>query len=150
MQLHLVYDLIRMFAERIVKEVFPHESGAARLQQVGLFTLIFMLQADEEAVTAVRLSNMTGQSQSQIHHQLKKLIKLQLIKRQAIRNKQGRGRAYRLMINHTPQTKRLAEAITRGIVGKAATTRNQGSNPSPGSRSAIASARATLSRKGRG
>lgn len=90
--------------------------GAARLQQVGLFTLIFMLQADEEPVTAVRLSRMTGQSQGQIHHQVKKLLKLQLIKRESIGNPKGRGRAYKLIINYTPETRRLAKQISRAIV----------------------------------
>jgi hypothetical protein len=30
--------IIRMFVERILDEVFPDETGAARLQQIGLFT----------------------------------------------------------------------------------------------------------------
>src|SRR5688572_20205743 len=37
-------ELLRMLVERILCEVFPEETGAARLQQVGLFTLIFVLQ----------------------------------------------------------------------------------------------------------
>ncbi len=116
MQLELIYNLVRMFAERIVAAALKDESGAARLQQVGLFTLIFMLQADEEPVTAVRLSRMTGQSQSQIHHQVIKLLKLQLIKRKSIGNPKGRGRAYKLIINYTPETRRLARKISSAIV----------------------------------
>jgi predicted transcriptional regulator len=117
MQLELVYKLTRMFAEPILKKVFHKESGAARLQQVGLFTLIFMLQADEEPVTAVRLSRMTGQSESQIHHQMKKLLDLKLIDRVKIPNPHGRGRVFKLVVKHTPQTKRLVKALTSGIVG---------------------------------
>ena len=49
-----------MLVERILAEALPGETGAARLQQVGLFTLIFMLQSDDEPVTASRLAAMTG------------------------------------------------------------------------------------------
>jgi predicted transcriptional regulator len=115
MQLELIYNLIRMFAERIVEAVFKDETGAARLQQVGLFTLIFMLQADEEPVTAARLSRMTGQSQGEIHYQIMKLLKLELIKRESIGNPKGRGRVYKLIINHTPETRRIASKISKAV-----------------------------------
>ena len=55
---------IRVRIERILKKVLPNKSGAARLQQVGLFTLIYMLQGDDEPVTARRLAMMTGQAQA--------------------------------------------------------------------------------------
>jgi DNA-binding transcriptional regulator GbsR (MarR family) len=86
MQLDPNRQLIRMFVQRILDEIFPDETGAARLQQVGLFTLIYMLQDDEKPVTAARLSEMTGQSESQIHHQLQKLMKLKLVGRTKITN----------------------------------------------------------------
>jgi hypothetical protein len=37
-----------------VSEIFPDETGATRLQQVGLFILIFVLEGDR-AVTPARL-----------------------------------------------------------------------------------------------
>jgi predicted transcriptional regulator len=107
-------ELIRMFVERILEEIFPDETGAARLQQVGLFTLIYMLQGDEKPVTAARISVLTGQSESQIHHQLQKLMKLQLVERTKITNKQKRGRAFQLSIKYNAKTKRLAAAIAKG------------------------------------
>src|SRR3954471_18520596 len=58
MQPDLTADLIRMFVERILEEVFPDETGAARLQEVGLFTMIYMLQNDPTPVTAARLAQM--------------------------------------------------------------------------------------------
>lgn len=75
-------------------EVLPRETGAARLQQVGLFTLIYMLQGDKEPITASRLAAMTGQSDTQIGNQLKKLIRVKLIERKKILNKQGKGYAW--------------------------------------------------------
>ena len=118
MQLDPNRELIRMFVERILDEIFPDETGAARLQQVGLFTLIYMLQGDEKPVTAARISEMTGQSESQIHHQLQKLMKLKLVERTKIPNKQGRGSAFQLSIKHNAKTKRLAAAIAKGGAGK--------------------------------
>lgn len=103
-------ELLWMFVERIVDEIFPKETGASRLQQVGLFTLIYVMQR-EPPVTAARVAEMTRQSQSQIHRQLKKLLKLKLIKRTKIKNKQGRGHAFALSINYTAKAKRLAAAI---------------------------------------
>ena len=111
-------ELIRMFVEQILDEVFPGESGAARLQQVGLFTLIYMLQGDKEPVTGTRLMQMTGQSDSQIIRHLRKLIELELVERTQILNKQGRGRAFQLSIKHNAKTKRLAAAIAKGGAGK--------------------------------
>ena len=55
MQLALVRKLIGMFVERIVSEILPNETGAARLQQLGLFTLIFTLEENGTPVTAERL-----------------------------------------------------------------------------------------------
>ena len=93
-------------------------SGAARLQQVGLFTLIYMLQGEEEPVTASRLAKITGQAQTQIGNQLEKLFKVELIERRQILNKQGRGYAFALSIKHTPKTKRLLAAIDKATAKK--------------------------------
>jgi hypothetical protein len=49
-----------VLVERILAEVLPDETGAARLQQVGLFTLIYMLEGDGEPVTATRIARMTA------------------------------------------------------------------------------------------
>jgi hypothetical protein len=34
-----------MFLDRILADVLPNETGAARLQQLGLFALIYSMQA---------------------------------------------------------------------------------------------------------
>src|SRR3989440_1444101 len=111
MQPNLAEQLIRMLVERILAEALPGETGAARLQQVGLFTLIFMLQSDDEPVTGSRLATMTGQSASEVSLQLKKLMKVELIQRTKILNRQGRGYAYQLSIKHPPKSKRLIDSI---------------------------------------
>ena len=111
MQVDPAAQLVRMLVERILAEVLPAETGAARLQQVGLFTLIFMLQGDDEPITASRLAGMTGQSVGEIGVQLKKLLKVDLVARTKILNRQGRGYAFQLSVKHTPRTKRLIDVI---------------------------------------
>jgi hypothetical protein len=68
MQAKRTLNALRMRLERILEKAFPDESGAARLQQVGLFTLIYLLQSDKVEVTARRLSHMTGQSEGELSH----------------------------------------------------------------------------------
>ncbi|HKA78032.1 MAG TPA: hypothetical protein VKD19_13100 [Pseudolabrys sp.] len=102
-----------MLVERILEKVFPDETGAARLQQVGLFTLIYLLQDDKEPVTASRLSAMTGQTVTQIGNQLQKLVSINLVERAKILNKQGRGYAWHLSISGSPKSRRLAKAIEK-------------------------------------
>src|SRR5437588_8714265 len=113
MQAELSRQRLRMFIERIVNKVFANETGALRMQQIGLFTLIYVLQGDEEPVTASRIATMMGQTNGQVHRQLQKLLDRKLINREQIRNKQGRGHAYKLTINDTPETRKLARAIAK-------------------------------------
>ena len=118
MQQNLSQQVIRMLAERILAEALPGETGAARLQQIGLFTLIYMLEGEDEPVTASRLAKLTGQAQTQVGNQLEKLFELELIERTQILNKQGRGYAFALSIKHTPKTKRLLAAIDKATKKK--------------------------------
>src|SRR4051812_18477989 len=111
-------ELIKMFVERIIDATFPDETAAARLQQVGLFTLIYMLQGEEQPVTAARLAKLTGLSDGQIITHLKKLMARKLVERKQILNKRGRGRAFQLVLKHTPQTTRLVKAIKKGAKKK--------------------------------
>ena len=104
---------LRMFAERIL-EKFPGESGAARLQQAGLFLLIYVLQDDKEPVTVSRLKRITGQGDAGINRQLNKLIKIGIVEKTQILNKQGRGRAFHLSIKDSAKTRRLVKAIGKG------------------------------------
>src|ERR1051325_1817717 len=113
MQVELSRQRLRMLIERIVNKVFAGETGALRMQQIGLFTLIYVLQDDEEPVTASRIATMMGQTNGQVHRQLQRLLDRGLIKREQIRNKQGRGHAFKLTINDTPETRRLAKAIAK-------------------------------------
>jgi len=113
MQVELSRQRLRMFIERIVNKVFGGETGALRMQQIGLFTLIYVLQGDEEnPVTASRIAALMGESDGQVHRQLQKLLDLKLVKRERVRNRQGRGHAYKLTINDTAETRRITRAIT--------------------------------------
>ena len=103
-----------MFTEQILENTFPGETGAARLQQAGLFLLIYVLQGDKEPVTASRLERITGQSDAQIIKQVNKLIKIEIVEKTQILNKQGRGRAFHLSIKDSAKTRRLAKVIDKG------------------------------------
>src|SRR5262245_14878482 len=104
---------LRMLLERILEKTFPRESGAARMQQVALFTLIYVLQGDDEPVTARRLAELSGQPEGDLGLQVKKLIALHLVARTQSLNKQGPGRAYRLTVKRNSKTKPLTKAIDK-------------------------------------
>src|SRR3954447_11971602 len=120
MQAELSRQRLRMFIERIVNKVFAKETGALRMQQIGLFTLIYVLQDDKEPVTASRIAAMMGQSSGQVHRQLQKLLDRKLVKRERVRNRQGRGHAYKLTINDTAGTRKLTRAIDASGSGRRA------------------------------
>ena len=103
-----------MCLERILENAFPGESGAARLQQVALFTLIYLLQRHGKPATASQLAEMSGQATANMGKNLKKLMDLDLIERTPIRNKQGRGHAYELTVRKNGKTKALTKAIEKG------------------------------------
>ena len=125
MQLESIRQLIRMFIERIVRETFPGETGAARLQQLGLFVLIFAYENEDEPVTATLLSALTGQSRNRVYKQLEKLDEVGIIQRTEILSRHGRGRTYQLSIKHNEKTKRLLEAMGDSIPAKAKATRKR-------------------------
>lgn len=104
-----------MYVDRIFEEVFPNETGAARMQQAGLFTVILMLQGSDEPVTAARIAEMSRQGHSQVHRNLQKLLKLDLVERVKVKNRVGKGQAWHLQIKHTPQTRKLIEAMQAGV-----------------------------------
>ena len=118
MQLESVRQLVRMFIERIIGETFPGETGAARLQQLGLFVLIFAYESEGKPVTATLLSQLTGQSRNRVYKQLEKLDEVGIIQRTEILSPHGRGRTYQLSIKHNEKTKRLLEAIADSIPTK--------------------------------
>ena len=59
-----------------------------------------------------------GQTSAQVHRQLQKLLELKLVKRERVRNTQGRGHAYTLTINDTKETRKLARAIAKASGAK--------------------------------
>jgi predicted transcriptional regulator len=111
MQLQLVGELVGMFVDRIIGKVFPNETGAARLQQIGLFTLIFVLEQKGERVTTGLLAERTGQSPSAVYKQLEKLERVNVIARRKAKTQHGRGFVYHLSIKYNAKTKRLIQAI---------------------------------------
>jgi predicted transcriptional regulator len=125
MQLEFARRLIRMFIERIIREAFPGETGAARLQQLGLFVLIFAYENEPEPVTATLLSELTGQSRNRVYKQLEKLDDIGIIQRSEILSRHGRGRTYKLSIKHNEKTKRLIEAIADSVPTKAKAARKR-------------------------
>jgi DNA-binding MarR family transcriptional regulator len=104
-------ELLRTFAERIVNAVFPEETSAARLQQIGMFTLIYIMEKDEEKLTAARLGRFTGLVDSQVLNNVDRLADKDLVVKTPITSKHGRGRSFQLSIKHSPKTRRLLEAL---------------------------------------
>jgi predicted transcriptional regulator len=115
MQLPPIRKLVGMFVARIVDEIVPGETGAARLQQIGLFTLIFVLEENGTPVTAERLAQITRQQVSAVQKQLLKLENVGVIERRKALSKSGRGRALHLFIKHNEKTEKLLKAM--GKVG---------------------------------
>src|SRR4051812_42891523 len=111
MEADLARDLILMFVDRIMDDMFPGETGASRVQQLGLFMIVFALEGREEPVTAARIAEITRQSDSRVQRQVQKLIARDLIERTRIKNKLGRGQAWQLSIKHSPGSKKLLKAI---------------------------------------
>jgi predicted ArsR family transcriptional regulator len=118
-----------MLVERILAEVFPDETGATRMQQIGLFTLIFVFQGDGEPVTAARIAAMSGQDQAQVHRQLRKLLKIGLVERTAITSPHGRGRAWHLSVKRGPESEKLLKALF-GAAGAGAEGASKGGGKS--------------------
>jgi predicted transcriptional regulator len=75
-------------------------------------------KSTEFEATAARLSELTGQSVSQVQKQLQKLLKADVIERKKALNVQGRGLAFRLAVKHTEKTKRLLDAIGKAAGGR--------------------------------
>jgi predicted ArsR family transcriptional regulator len=86
--------------EPILADAGPTETAAARMQQIGVLTVILALEDDESPVTAARVAAVTGLAQSHVHKHLQKLVGIGIVERTAIRTPHGRGRAWRLSINH--------------------------------------------------
>jgi predicted transcriptional regulator len=118
MQLPTANKKLRMLTEKIMEEISPGESGAARLQQAGLFLLIYVLQGDSEPVTVSRLERITKQSDAQIIKQVNKLVKIGIVEKTQILNKQGRGRAFHLSIKDGAKSRRVVQAIEKGAARK--------------------------------
>jgi len=54
-----------------------------------------------------------GQSEGDVSNQVKKLMRLDLLERTQIPNKQGRGRAFKLTVKRNEQAKDLTKAIDK-------------------------------------
>jgi DNA-binding MarR family transcriptional regulator len=111
MQVNPNRELLRMFAERIVNEAFPGETAAARLKQIGMFTLIYIMEKDEEKLTAARLGRFTGLADSQVLELVDKLVERDLVEKTSVTSKHGKGRSFQLSIKHNAKTTRLLEAL---------------------------------------
>lgn len=117
MQLELARKLVGMFVDPILDQVFADETGAARLQQIGLFTLIFV-EDDGQGVTAQRLADRTRQSLSSIYKQLEKLEAVKVVKKTKTLNRQGRGQAHFFSIRKTEKADRLVKLIVKSATAR--------------------------------
>ena len=99
-----------MYVDPILGKIFSDETGAARLQQVGLFTTIMVLEARGEAVTARRLSEVTGQGLSAIHLQMQKLLRVKVIGKRQVPKPSG-GYVLQFFVKQNAKTKQLLKAL---------------------------------------
>ena len=120
MQLLFARKVLGMYVEPIIKKILPNETGAARLQQVGLFTLIFVLEENGEPVTAARLAQVSGQARNAIYLQIKKLRDVKVVGERRALNKAGRGYETHFFVEQNAKTKQLLRAIARAAEKKAA------------------------------
>ncbi len=118
MQLLFARKLIGMYVRPILRKTFPNETGAARLQQIGLFTLIFMLEEGGTPVTARRLSEITGQHVSGIHKQLEKLLDVKVVGKRRALNQSGRGHVLHFFVKQNAKTKQLLKALDKAAKKK--------------------------------
>ena len=99
-----------MFSRKILEQVFPDETGASRLQQIGIFTLIFAGGDAGEPLSASQIAELTKHDTSQLARLLRKLIDRDLIER---RPGPGRGAPQLLSVKHSPASKKLIDAMTK-------------------------------------
>ncbi len=109
-----------MYVEPILKRILPKETGAARLQQVGLFTLIFVLEENGEPVTAARLAQASGQARNAIYLQLRKLLDVEVVGKRRVAKPKGGGYETHFFVEQNAKTKQLLKAIARAAQKKAA------------------------------
>lgn len=107
-----------MYVEPILARIFRNETGAARLQQLGLFLLIFVLEKDGEPVTTKRLSEATGHPNTSIHKQLQKLLKVRVIGKRKGPSSGRRGYALHFFVEQNAKTKQLLKAIGKTTAKK--------------------------------
>lgn len=78
-----------------------------------MFALIYVLERDEEPLTAAPLARLTGLSEAQVHTHVQKLVDRKLVVRKKIKGPHGKRRSLRLSVKHTARTKRLIEMLDR-------------------------------------
>ncbi len=113
MQLEFVGTFVGMYVDPILGKILPNETGAARLQQVGLLTLILVLEARGEEITAKRLSQITGQAVSAIHLQMQKLLDVKVVGKREVRNPKGGGYVLHFFLEQNAKTKQLLKALDK-------------------------------------
>jgi predicted transcriptional regulator len=125
MQLPLVRKLVGMHVDPILDKIFGKETGAARLQQIGLFTLIFMMDDGKTGVSAQQLADRSGQKVSAIYKQAAKLERAGVIEKRKTLNKLGRGRAFFFSIKQNAKAERVVNAIVKSITDRAGSGRKR-------------------------
>ena len=107
-----------MYVEPILAKIFRNETGAARLQQLGLFLLIFVMEKSGEPVTAKRLSEATGHPHTSVHKQMQKLLKVGVVGKRKASNPGRRGYVLHFFVEQNAKTKRLLKAIDKATAAK--------------------------------
>ena len=126
MQLAFLGNLVGMSVDRILAEILPGETGAARLQQLGLFLLVFVLEQRGEKATVARIRELTRQSQSAIYKQLEKLVDVEVVKRTTTKINRRPGFVNEFSINYGDKAQRLIAAMGGPVVKRARRRKKRG------------------------
>jgi DNA-binding IclR family transcriptional regulator len=95
----------------LLAELFPGMPAAARLRRLGLLMVVCAFEDGDEPVTAARLAALTGSSASHARRELRALIALGLVARDA----PGRSGAVR----PTQKARRLEAALLEALAARA-------------------------------
>lgn len=91
-------QLPECYARQVLKHPLPNESGAERLQQVGILFAILGHQKQGEVVTTKRLAALCGMAASQTSRLVKPLMQRGLVRREVIVEPRRRSIDYALRV----------------------------------------------------
>jgi DNA-binding MarR family transcriptional regulator len=107
MQQLIIFPPPHIYMVQIVLERLGDAAPRQKILYVGLLTTIASLRMKGETVTSTRLADYYGHEYSSMTKMIKVLVEAGIVKQTLIPNREGRGRAYELSFNDTPELRDL-------------------------------------------